>query len=174
MDTTGTATSILYGRDRGGLVFISRQRAWGVPLPIFYLVKTMNQIITPEKQQTMLPKLWGVRFQCLVERAAVDFCPSRIYTSSVLIISLQRYHGMFGLDPDLLMKQSKRKSYLSFPAGYYLEGSVSISWFNSSIYNKYRLLCVAPYKNVLSKNGLDWWRTVKMSKSLCNTCLLTK
>jgi len=42
----------------------SRQRAWGVPLPLFY--GDDNDQISHRKQQTMFKIIWEFRFQCLV------------------------------------------------------------------------------------------------------------
>lgn len=158
-------------RDRGDWV-ISRQRAWGVPLPIFY-GENNEPIITPETTNH-IAKLFG-EFGSNVwfEREAVDLLPigfthpsspNNVFTKEKDIMDVWFDSGS---SHEAVLKG---RNNLSFPADMYLEGSDQYrGWFNSSITTSIAINGEAPYKTVLSQGMVLDGDGRKMSKSLGNT-----
>lgn len=157
-------------RDRGDWV-ISRQRAWGVPLPIFY-AENGEAILTPETIEhvaelfeTHGSKIWW-------EKEAKDLLPAGfthpgspngIFTKEKDIMDVWFDSGS---SHEGVLRQRKE---LSFPADLYLEGSDQYrGWFNSSITTSVAINGVAPYKAVLSQGFVLDGEGRKMSKSLGN------
>ncbi|WP_034550713.1 isoleucine--tRNA ligase [Carnobacterium funditum] len=158
-------------RDRGDWV-ISRQRAWGVPLPIFY-GEDNEPIITPETTDHVAKLFGEFGSNVWFERAAVDLLPAgfthpsspnNIFTKEKDIMDVWFDSGS---SHEAVLKE---RANLSFPADMYLEGSDQYrGWFNSSITTSIAINGVAPYKTVLSQGMVLDGEGRKMSKSLGNT-----
>ncbi|PCS00455.1 isoleucine--tRNA ligase [Lactococcus fujiensis] len=158
-------------RDRGDWV-ISRQRAWGVPLPIFY-GEDGTPIITPETTEhvAQLFEKYGSGYwfthetkDLLPEGFTHPSSPNGEFTKENDIMDVwfdsgSSWNGVL----------NTRKE-LSYPADLYLEGSDQYrGWFNSSITTSVAVNGVAPYKAVLSQGFVLDGKGMKMSKSLGNT-----
>jgi isoleucyl-tRNA synthetase len=163
-------------RDRGDWV-ISRQRAWGVPLPIFY-AENGEAIITPETIEHVaeLFKVHGSRIW--FEKSVKELLPAGFTHPA-------SPNGEFTKEKDIMdvwfdsgsshEAVLRTREELAFPADLYLEGSDQYrGWFNSSITTSVAINGVAPYKAVLSQGFVLDGEGRKMSKSLGNTILPDK
>lgn len=158
-------------RDRGDWV-ISRQRAWGVPLPVFY-AENGEAIITPETTEHVAnlfaehgSKVWFEREakELLPEGFTHPGSPNGEFTKETDIMDVWFDSGS---SHEAVLKG---RSDLSFPADLYLEGSDQYrGWFNSSITTSVAINGVAPYKAVLSQGFTLDPQGRKQSKSLGNT-----
>lgn len=151
---------------------ISRQRAWGTPMPLF--VHKQTRALHPDTN-ALIEKV-----ACLVEERGIQ--------------------AWFGLDPaDLLAEDAKdyekindtmdvwldsgvshfavlcRNKDLSYPADIYLEGSDQHrGWFNSSLTTSVAMNGTAPYKKVLTHGYTVDAEGRKLSKSKGNYVALDK
>ena len=163
-------------RDRGDWV-ISRQRAWGVPLPIFY-AENGEAIITPETIEHVASlfaehgsNVWFKREakELLPEGFTHPDSPNGLFTKETDIMDVWFDSGS---SHEAVLRQ---RPELNFPADMYLEGSDQYrGWFNSSITTSVAINGVAPYKAVLSQGFALDGEGRKMSKSLGNTIVPDK
>ncbi|MHC5269054.1 isoleucine--tRNA ligase [Enterococcus sp. LJL98] len=163
-------------RDRGDWV-ISRQRAWGVPLPIFY-AEDGQPVITPETVEHVATLIEAHGSNVWFEREAIDLLPAGFthpgspngeFTKETDIMDVWFDSGS---SHEAVLRQ---RPELTFPADMYLEGSDQYrGWFNSSLTTSVAVNGVAPYKAVLSQGFVLDGEGRKMSKSLGNTILPDK
>ncbi|WP_430607354.1 isoleucine-tRNA ligase [Enterococcus sp. AZ170] len=163
-------------RDRGDWV-ISRQRAWGVPLPIFY-AENGEAIITSETIEHVANLFAEHGSNVWFKREAKELLPKGFthpgspngeFTKETDIMDVWFDSGS---SHEAVLRQ---RPELTFPADMYLEGSDQYrGWFNSSITTSVAINGVAPYKAVLSQGFTLDGEGRKMSKSLGNTILPDK
>ncbi|HHV3661583.1 TPA: isoleucine--tRNA ligase [Streptococcus agalactiae] len=160
-------------RDRGDWV-ISRQRAWGVPLPIFY-AEDGTAIMTKEVTDHVADLFAEYGSIVWWQRDAKDLLPAG-YTHP------GSPNGLFEKETDIMdvwfdsgsswNGVMNARENLSYPADLYLEGSDQYrGWFNSSLITSVAVNGYAPYKAVLSQGFVLDGKGEKMSKSLGNTIL---
>lgn len=160
-------------RDRGDWV-ISRQRAWGVPLPIFY-AEDGTAIMTKEVTDHVADLFAEYGSIVWWQRDAKDLLPAG-YTHP------GSPNGLFEKETDIMdvwfdsgsswNGVMNARENLSYPADLYLEGSDQYrGWFNSSLITSVAVNSHAPYKAVLSQGFVLDGKGEKMSKSLGNTIL---
>ncbi|MDD6302573.1 MAG: isoleucine--tRNA ligase [Bacillales bacterium] len=155
-------------KDRGDWC-ISRQRIWGVPIPIIY-----NEDGSPIMEKAVfdhIEELIGEYGSNIwFDKEAVDLLPEG-YTNPL------SPNGKFKKETDIMdvwfdsgssFNTSIDRGY-KFPVDLYLEGSDQYrGWFNSSLIVSVALLGKAPYRNVLSHGFICDEKGFKMSKSLGN------
>ncbi|TDM50913.1 isoleucine--tRNA ligase [Macrococcoides goetzii] len=163
-------------RDRGDWV-ISRQRVWGVPLPVFYAEN--GDIIMDEAVIEHIASLFEAHGSNVwYEREAKDLLPEGFthpgspngeFTKETDIMDVwfdsgSSHRGVLEARPEL-----------TFPADMYFEGSDQYrGWFNSSITTAVATRGMSPYKKLLSHGFVMDGQGRKMSKSLGNTILPEK
>ena len=157
-------------KDRGDWV-ISRQRVWGVPLPIFY-AEDGTPIMTDETLNHVADLFRKYGSNVWFERDAKDLLPAG-YSNE------HSPHGKFTKETDIMdvwfdsgsshQGVLAERPYLTYPADLYLEGSDQYrGWFNSSLITSVVLSGHAPYKGLLSQGFTLDKRGNKMSKSQGN------
>lgn len=157
--------------DRGDWC-ISRQRTWGVPIPIFYCQGCGNTVIN-DTTITHLQEIfrregsdaWFIREAAELLPAGYQ-CPECGHSEfrkekdimDVWFDSGTSHFGVLELRPEL-----------SWPADLYLEGSDQHrGWFNSSLSTSVAVRGLAPYRAVLTHGYVVDEKGRKMSKSLGN------
>nr|WP_263313574.1 isoleucine--tRNA ligase [Mammaliicoccus sp. Marseille-Q6498] len=163
-------------RDRGEWV-ISRQRVWGVPLPVFY-AENGDIIMTPETINHVADLFEKHGSNIWFEREAKDLLPEGFthegspngeFTKETDIMDVwfdsgSTHRGVLETRPEL-----------SYPADIYLEGSDQYrGWFNSSITTSVATKGISPYKMLLSHGFVMDGEGKKMSKSLGNVIVPDK
>nr|WP_276931984.1 isoleucine--tRNA ligase [Globicatella sulfidifaciens] len=159
-------------RDRGDWV-ISRQRVWGVPLPIFYaengeaildgqVIEHVAQLVAENGSN-----IWFEREakELLPEGFTHPGSPNGEFTKEMDIMDVW-------FDSGTSYASVLERPGQSFPADLYLEGSDQYrGWFNSSLTTSIAVNGVPPYKAVLSQGFVMDGKGQKMSKSLGNVIL---
>ena len=149
---------------------ISRQRAWGVPIPVFYAeddTEILDQAVLAHIANLFAEHGSNIWFQL----DAKDLLPAGFTHPG-------SPNGVFRKETDIMdVWFDSGSSYmllnrrgLSYPADLYLEGSDQYrGWFNSSLITGVATTGVAPYKTVVSHGFTLDGMGRKMSKSLGNT-----
>lgn len=151
---------------------ISRQRTWGVPIPIFYCSSCKEPVITDETITGVknLVSQYGSNIwyeksaeELLPENFICKKCGTNIFYKEEDIMDVwfdsgSSHEAVCALHPDL-----------KWPADMYLEGSDQHrGWFNSSLSTAVAVRGKAPYKIVLTHGYVVDEQGRKMSKSLGN------
>ena len=140
-------------RDRGDWV-ISRQRAWGVPLPIFY-AEDGTAIMTAETIEHVAQLFEEHGSIIWWERDAKDLCQKDLLIQVHQMASSRKKQTSwtYGLTPGSSWNGVVvNRPELKYPADLYLEGSDQYrGWFNSSPITSVANHGVAPYKQILSQ-----------------------
>ncbi len=142
---------------------ISRQRTWGIPLPVFY----------GEGEQPLLSEKIVRKFADLVEKegAGIWFSRSADELATALGLPLGLRKGRDTLDVWIDSGTSwaavlGKRAELPFPADLYLEGSDQHrGWFQSSLLTAVAAEGKAPYKAVLTNGFVVDIEGKKLSKS---------
>lgn len=150
---------------------ISRQRTWGVPLPVFYCEDCNEPYVTDEsikKIQEIVKKegtnAWWAKDvkELMPEKAKCKKCGSEHFKKEKDIMDVWFDSG--STHQSVLVERN-----LPYPADLYLEGNDQYrGWFQSSLLTSVAVNNIAPYKEVLSCGFVVDGQGKKMSKSLGN------
>ncbi len=151
---------------------ISRQRVWGVPIPIFYCEDCQATIISDETIG-WLQKLFAEHGSDVwFERSAPELLPPAFKCPSCGGTNFRKETDTMDVWFDSgssHMAVLEQRPELRWPADLYLEGSDQHrGWFNSSLCTSVAVRGVAPYKAVLTHGFVVDEEGRKMSKSLGN------
>jgi len=149
---------------------ISRQRSWGVPIPVFYDRETGNKVLLDQHTLAHITALfadqgsdvwWKLDEKDLlpdIYKVEADKWKKGTDTMDVWFDSGSSWNGV-----------AKSRGELAYPADLYLEGSDQHrGWFQSSLLTSVAANNQAPYKTVLTHGFVLDEKGFKMSKSLGN------
>ena len=148
---------------------ISRQRSWGVPIPVFYSKTTNEPLMTKETvlhienifREKGSDAWWDMSVEDLLPESLkekADEYTKGTDTMDVWFDSGTSWAGVLS-----------ERSELQYPADIYLEGSDQHrGWFQSSLLTSVASKGIAPYKKVLTHGFVLDEKGYKMSKSVGN------
>ena len=151
---------------------ISRQRVWGVPIPIFYCDECGADIVTPETIQHIAGLFKENGSNIWFDKTADELVPQGFKCPKC-------GHTHFSKESDIMdvwfdsgsthAGVLDQRSYLKFPADVYLEGGDQYrGWFQSSMLTSIAAKGVAPYKQIITHGWTVDGEGRAMHKSLGN------
>ncbi len=160
--------------DRGDWC-ISRQRTWGVPIPIFYCRECGHELINDSTIDHIKELVRTHGSDVWFAREAKDLVPPGTTCPSCGSSEFRKETDIMDVWFDsgsshwAVLTQSEYWPDLAWPADLYLEGSDQHrGWFNSSLCTSVATTGKAPYRTVLTHGFLVDEDGRKMSKSLGN------
>lgn len=160
--------------DRGDWC-VSRQRTWGVPIPIFYCEDCGKEIINDDTIKHVADLFKENGSDVWFAREAKDLVPEGTKCPECGSTSFRKETDIMdvwfdsGSSHKAVLQQPEIWPELQWPADLYLEGSDQHrGWFNSSLCTGVAAMGQAPYKTVLTHGFLVDEQGRKMSKSLGN------
>ncbi|MEW9667537.1 isoleucine--tRNA ligase [Ammoniphilus sp. 3BR4] len=154
---------------------ISRQRVWGVPIPMFYCRECNTEIINDETIDHIANLFRQEGSQAWFTRDISELVPAGLKCPSCSSMEFRKETDIMdvwfdsGSSHEAVLNE---RAELSWPADLYLEGSDQYrGWFNSSLSTSVAVHGQAPYKGVLSHGFVLDGEGRKMSKSLGNVVI---
>ncbi len=144
---------------------ISRQRVWGVPIPIIYDANS-NPIYDPELINSIITTLDSEGINAWFSQPVEHFLPPKYLDQKGLYKEQDIMDVWFdsGTSHNILAHHD-----LKYPADIYFEGSDQFrGWFNSSLITGVIMHNKAPYKQLLKHGFVLDEKGLKMSKSVGN------
>ncbi|OGP87433.1 MAG: isoleucine--tRNA ligase [Deltaproteobacteria bacterium RBG_16_48_10] len=150
---------------------VSRQRAWGIPITVFYCTACKQPFFSQEMIDHVVrlfeekgADIWfSAEPKDLLPRGAQCACGGKTFTKETDILDVWFDSGVS------YAAVLERREYLGFPASLYLEGSDQHrGWFHSSLLTSVGTRGTAPYQAVLTHGFVVDGEGKKMSKSAGN------
>ena len=153
---------------------ISRQRTWGVPIPMFYCEDCGKEYITKESIAKVSSIFREKGADAWHELEAVELMPEGAACSCGC--------GRFKKETDIMdvwfdsgvshAAVLENRNYLAKPADLYLEGADQYrGWFQSSLLTSVATKGISPYKTVVTHGWVVDGEGKKMSKSIGNVII---
>ena len=154
---------------------ISRQRSWGVPIPVFKCAKCGNTVATAETFDAVIELFNTKGADAWFTEAPSEYLPRgtkcEVCGGTELIPEKDILDVWWesGVSHTSVCRHRAETDGLTFPADMYLEGSDQHrGWFQSSLLTSVGTNGIAPYKAVISQGFTLDGQGRKMSKSLGN------
>jgi len=153
---------------------ISRQRAWGVPIPVFYCEDCGEAIVTDETIENVAKIFEKESSDAWVKHTAEELLPNGFVCPKCGKAHFKKENDIMDVwfDSGVTWRTvvEKRSAELGhIPVDMYLEGSDQHrGWFQSSLLTSVAVQEKAPYKQVLTHGFVFGEDGRKMSKSLGN------
>ena len=151
---------------------ISRQRAWGVPIPVFYCEDCGEVIVTDETIEHVAKMFEKETSDAWVKYSEKELMPEGFVCSKCGKTHFRKEKDIMDVWFDSGSTHAavlKNRPYLKWPADLYLEGADQYrGWFQSSLLTSVATNGTAPYKTVLTHGWVVDGEGRKMSKSLGN------
>ncbi len=152
---------------------ISRQRVWGVPIPIFYCDECGKDIVTPETIDHVANLFAEHSSNIWFEKTADELVPAGFKCPHCGGIHFSKESDIMDVWFDSGSTHAgvlDARDYLTFPAEIYLEGGDQYrGWFQSSMLTSIAAKGVAPYKQIITHGWTVDGEGKAMHKSLGNT-----
>ncbi len=154
---------------------LSRQRAWGVPIPVFYCTGCNEYVVTPETIEHVAQVFEKESSDAWVKYEEKDLLPSGFKCPSCSGTHFKKENDIMDVwfDSGVSWKAvvTERSDELGeIPVEMYLEGSDQHrGWFQSSLLTSVAVTGKAPYKTVLTHGFVMAADGRKMSKSEGNS-----
>ena len=151
---------------------ISRQRKWGVPIPIFFCKDCGEPHIDKEAMQAVADIFREKGSDAWYELPASELLPAGTICKKCGCADFDKEKDIMDVWFDSGSSHAavlKNRDYLTWPADLYLEGADQYrGWFQSSLLTSVATMGSAPYKAVLTHGWVVDGEGKKMSKSLGN------
>ena len=148
---------------------ISRQRSWGVPIPVFYDDQTNEPLLTQETIAHVQAIFAEKGSDAWWELSVEELLPEKYRNNGKLYRKGMDTMDVWFDSGSSWAAVAKQRENLKCPVDLYLEGSDQHrGWFQSSLLTSVATNDIAPYKTVLTHGFLVDEQGRKMSKSLGN------
>jgi isoleucyl-tRNA synthetase len=148
---------------------ISRQRSWGVPIPVFYDEATNEPLLNAETIAHVQAIIAEKGSDAWWELSVDELLPEQYRNNGKTYRKGTDTMDVWFDSGSSWAAVAKQREELCYPADLYLEGSDQHrGWFQSSLLTSVATNGCAPYKTVLTHNFIVDEQGRKMSKSLGN------
>ena len=150
---------------------ISRQRTWGVPLPIYYCKECNKEYVTRESIEKLKEIFKEKSSNAWWDMSAKELMPENSKCSNCGCQEFVKEKDIMDVwfDSGSTHQSVLVERGLPYPADLYLEGADQYrGWFQSSLLTSVATNGIAPYKQVLTHGWTVDGEGRKMSKSLGN------